>query len=102
MYDNPTSRSFLAQLPLTVTFKDYANSEKNSVLEKGLSTKDATSGRDPSVGDFAYFSPWGNITVFYGNHGFSKGLIKLGKIESGVEKLASMNSNFTVKIEKIN
>ncbi|WP_028402198.1 cyclophilin-like fold protein [Ectobacillus panaciterrae] len=100
LYDNPTSRDFLDQLPLTVIFKDYANTEKISVLDKRLTTKDAPSGSDPSVGDFAYFSPWGNITLFYGDHGFSNGLIKLGKIVSGVEKLKSINGDFKVTIEK--
>ncbi|MGG3498075.1 cyclophilin-like fold protein [Peribacillus simplex] len=101
LYDNPTSRDFFDQLPLTVTFKDYANIEKISVLDQRLTTKDAPSGSDPSVGDFAYFSPWGNITLFYGYHGLSNGLIKLGKIESGVEKLKSINDDFKVTIENL-
>lgn len=42
----------------------------------------------------------GFLSIFYRNHGFSNGLIKLGMIESGVEKLKSINSNFKVTIEK--
>ena len=102
MYDNPTSREFLDQLPLTITFNDFANSEKISVLNKKLTTKNAPIGCDPSMGDFAYFSPWGNIALFYGDHDFSNGLIKLGKFESGVEKLKNINGDFEVTIEKLN
>ncbi|WP_440946022.1 cyclophilin-like fold protein [Methanosarcina sp. T3] len=101
MYDNPTSRDFLTLLPLTVTFEDYAGTEKISLLERRLSTEDAPAGSDPSVGDFTYYSPWGNLAIFYRDFGYSNGLIILGNIESGAEKLANIGSDFTVKIEKI-
>jgi hypothetical protein len=102
MFDNPTSRDFLTLLPLTITLEDYAGTEKINYLSKKLSTEEAPSGSDPSVGDFTYYSPWGNLAIFYKDFGYSNGLIKLGKIESGVEKLRSMNGDTTVIIEKIN
>jgi hypothetical protein len=101
MYDNPTSRDFIAHLPLTTTFEDYARTEKISYLPKKLSTEKAPTGSEPSVGDFTYYAPWGNLAIFYKDFGYSNGLIKLGKIESGVEKLQSINDNATVQIEKI-
>jgi hypothetical protein len=42
------------QLPRTLTLEDYAGTEKNSGLPKRLSTKDAPSGSDPSVGDITF------------------------------------------------
>ncbi|MGJ7921774.1 cyclophilin-like fold protein [Neobacillus sp. LXY-4] len=38
---------------------------------------------------------------FYKDFGYSNGLIKLGKIESGIENLETMKDNFTVQIEKV-
>jgi len=102
LYDNPTSRDFLTLLPLTTTLEDFAGSEKISMLSKRLSTEDAPTGSDPSVGDFAYYSPWGNMIMYYKDAGYANGVIKLGKIESGVEKLGNINGDVTVKIEKIN
>jgi hypothetical protein len=102
MFDNPTSRDFITLLPLTITLEDYAGTEKINYLPKKLSTKEAPSGSDPSVGDFTYYSPWGNLAIYYKDFGYSNGLIKLGKIESGVEKLRSMNGDTTVTMEKIN
>lgn len=64
MYDNPTSRDFLKLLPLALILKDYAGTEKISILPKRLSIEDAPSGSDPSVGDFTYYSPWGNFGYF--------------------------------------
>lgn len=96
MIDNPTSRDFMKRLPITLTFEDYAATEKISRLEKSLSIEDAPSGTDPFVGDFAYYSPWGNLAIFYRNFGYSNGLVKLGYIETGVEKLAKISGNYTV------
>ncbi|WNS78582.1 cyclophilin-like fold protein [Domibacillus sp. DTU_2020_1001157_1_SI_ALB_TIR_016] len=101
MYDNPTSRDFLSQLPLTITLEDYAQTEKISYLSKKLSTEKASSGSEPLAGDFTYYAPRGNLAIFYKDFGYSNGLIKLGKIESGVEKFESIKDNFTVQIEKI-
>ena len=43
---------------------------------------------DPSVGDIAYYAPWGNLAIFYKDFGYSRGLIRLGRIDSGIEVLA--------------
>lgn len=64
MYDNPTSRDFLTQLPLTLTLEDYAGTEKISYLPKKLSTENAPSGIHPGIGDFTYYTPWGNLAIF--------------------------------------
>lgn len=99
MLDNETSRDFMSLLPLTVTFKDYAGTEKITYLPRRLSTQGAPAGIDPSVGDIAYYAPWGNIAIFYQDFGFSEGLIKLGHIASGIEKLAGKDVDFAVTIE---
>jgi hypothetical protein len=85
--DNSTTRDFAALLPLTLTLTDYNATEKIGDLPKRLSTTGAPPGSDPSVGDISYYAPWGNLAVFYRDFGYSKGLIKLGTIESGTEVL---------------
>jgi hypothetical protein len=87
LVDNATSRDFVSLLPLTMTLKDYAATEKISDLPRRLSTEGAPPGSDPSIGDITYYSPWGNLAVFYRDFGYSNGLVKLGKIDSGVEAL---------------
>ena len=99
MLDNETSRDFISLLPLTLTLKDYSGTEKISDLPKRLSKQGAPAGSDPSVGDITYYSPWGNLAIFYKDFGYSSGLIILGNIESGIEKLASMNDEFKITIE---
>jgi hypothetical protein len=83
--DSKTARDFISLLPLTLTLSDYAKTEKISDLPRKLTTNDAPSGSDPSVGDIAYYAPWGNLALFYKDSGYAGGLIVLGKIDSGME-----------------
>ena len=100
--DNQASRDFLEMLPLTLTFEDFNNTEKIATLPNELSTEGQPSGYTPKTGDFAYYAPWGNISVFYKDFRYSDSLYKLGTIESGTEIFEDMNNNFEVIIEKIN
>jgi hypothetical protein len=85
--DSATCRHFASLLPLTLTLTDYAATEKISDLPERLTTEGAPPGSDPSVGDIAYYAPWGNLAVFYRDFGYSQGLIKLGVIDAGIEAL---------------
>ena len=85
--NNATSRDFVSLLPLTLTLEDYSATEKISDLPRRLSTEGAPPGSDPSIGDITYYSPWGNLALFYRDFGYSKGLVKLGRFDSGVKAL---------------
>lgn len=87
LVDNETSRDFVSLLPLTLTLKDYAETEKISDLPRRLSTKGAPAGSKPSTGDITYYAPWGNLAIFHKDFSYSKGLIRLGSIVSGIEAL---------------
>lgn len=101
VYDNPTARDFMSLLPVTLSFEDYNQSEKISYLSKKLSTDNNPNGFNSSIGDITYYYPWGNIAIFYKDFEYSRGLIKIGTIESGIEKLGNMKGKFDVRIEKI-
>ncbi|MBU3201119.1 hypothetical protein LL037_05390 [Clostridium estertheticum] len=47
------------------------------------------------------YAPWGKLTIFYKDSDYASGLIVLGKIESEIEKLAGIEGDFTVEIEKV-
>ena len=100
MLDSPASRDFMSLLPLTVEFSDYASTEKITYLPRKLNTKGSPTARE-APGDFTYFAPWGNLAVFYRGAGSDGQLYVLGRIQSGKEKLAAMNRNFTARIEKV-
>jgi hypothetical protein len=100
LIDNPTSRDFLSLLPMTLTLEDYAATEKISYLPRKLSTTGAPAGIDPSVGDITYYAPWGNLAIFYRDFGYSRGLIQLGRIDSGIEALRAPGP-LKVTIERV-
>lgn len=81
LFKNPTSNSLMEQMPFTVELKDYASTEKIFYPEKKLSVESAPKGYDPSVGDITCYGPWGNIAIFYENHGYADGLILLGQVD---------------------
>lgn len=87
LLDNATARDFLSLLPITLTLEDYASAEKIGYPARKLSTAGAPAGVDPAVGDIAYYAPWGNLAIFYKDQRYADGLIKLGRIESGIEAL---------------
>ncbi|HEX8847439.1 MAG TPA: cyclophilin-like fold protein [Pyrinomonadaceae bacterium] len=93
--DSEAARDFVSLLPLTLTLEDYAGTEKISDLPKRLSTKGAPSGSDPSVGDIAYYAPWGNLAIYYRDFGYSNGLVILGKIDGDME---AFNTPGSVKV----
>ena len=89
MIDNATTKDFLSLLPVTLTLDDYNGTEKISYLPKKLSTDGAPAGFTPSIGDIAYYAPWGNVAIFYRDFRYSRGLVLLGRIQSGVEALTA-------------
>jgi hypothetical protein len=96
--DSQATQDFLALLPLTLTLEDYAGTEKVSDLPARLSTEGAPEGSDPSVGDIAYYAPWGNLAIYYRDFGYSNGLVILGKIDGGMEAFGVSDSvNATIE-----
>lgn len=88
LYDNPTTRDWLSQLPVATELEDYASNEKIYYPERKLSKEGAPSGYEPKKGDITYYAPWGDIAIFYKDFSYSGGLISLGSIDGdGIEKL---------------
>lgn len=100
LIDSPSTRDFVALLPMTLKLDDYASTEKIAYLPKKLTTQGAPAGIDPAVGDITYYAPWGNLAIFYRDFGYSKGLIRLGRFDKGMEAL-EIRGSLTVLIEAI-
>lgn len=98
--ESDSAREFFAMLPLTLPFEDYAETEKIAYLPGKLTTQTAPEGIDPQVGDIAYYAPWGNLAIYYRDFGYSSGLIRLGRITSGLDALTVQPSG-TLTIEAV-
>jgi len=84
--NSEAAKDFASLFPLTLDLSDYAGTEKVSDLSKRLSTKGSPSGCSAAVGDITYYSPWGNLAIFYKGFGYAAGLIKLGQIDGDMKQ----------------
>ncbi|MCB0841299.1 MAG: hypothetical protein KDD99_31735 [Bacteroidetes bacterium] len=102
-YDNPTSRSLVAQMPFTVELEDYAGIEKIFYPKESLSKEGAPKGADPSVGDIMYYAPWGDVAIFYKDFSYANGLIPLGYFDDIAGFMNALKTHTsTVTFEKSN
>ncbi|MFJ9380936.1 cyclophilin-like fold protein [Streptomyces sp. NPDC101455] len=98
--DSPAARDFFDQLPLELTLRDFASSEKISDLPNRLSTAQAPEGTTAKAGDLTYYAPWGNLAIFYHDAPHAPGLVSLGRLDSGLADLARNSGPFPVRIEE--
>ena len=103
MYDNPASDQVIALLPAEFQFSDFAGEEKITNFPKPLSLDNAPRGMVATAGKLFIYAPWGNMGIFYKDHGHTidKSLIPLGEVESGLEYLKSQKTDFKAKLEVI-
>lgn len=96
--DSASARDFASLLPLEMTLSDYAATEKVADLPRKLSTDGAPRNYKPSAGDITYYTPWGNIAIFYRAFGDSAGLVRLGAFDGSIDVLRQ-DGPFLARIE---
>ena len=102
LYDTPAAKALYEALPLTLNFSDFNGTEKIAYPPNALPTKGEPDGTDPEAGDLCYYEPGGNLCIFYQDFRYSKSLIKLGRVTSGMEVLSGMKGDFTASLERVN
>lgn len=96
--DNATAKDFIQRLPLEFELTDYARTEKvTPSLPQKLSASD--DGFTPKIGDIAYYSPWGNIAIYYNDFRQSAGLYKIGKFDNFPRDVFASSPILQIKIE---
>lgn len=93
------SKSLYSQLPLKVQIENYSTNEKIFYPKEKLPLKNGIEGSGDS-GTLAYFSPWGNVVLFYGKFSEYPGLFILGKAVSGAENIKNLSGMVNVEAEK--
>lgn len=94
--DSPAAASLCSQLPFSIDVTDFAGSEKIFYLPEELETDGTPMAKGPA-GTLAYYEPWGNVAIFYGECGGSSGLYGLGRIVSGLEKVPGLSGEIRVE-----
>lgn len=77
-----TAQDLLSQIPLELTFEDYAGQEKLAPLPRPLSLEGAPSASGAEVGEVAYYAPNKVIVVYYEATGRFPGIVPIGRISA--------------------
>lgn len=103
LYKTPATDALYEMLPLELNFEDYNNVEKIAYLpdNETLPIEGEADGYDPAVGDICLYAPWGNLSLFYQEFGYSHGLISLGRLEAGIEEIAAFPDGVIVTLERM-
>ena len=102
LWDNATARDLIAQLPLTLTFRDFNGVEKIGQLPRKLSMEGVPAGDDPLPRDIGYYNPSGDLVFYYDDVGYFNGIVRIGQFDGSVDAIASQTGDFTAMIELAN
>lgn len=78
--DHAAAQDLMSRLPMTLTFENFGQTERIAYLENALKLGNAPTSTTPVVGDFAYYTPWGNVCVFIKDFRHSSDLVPMGKM----------------------
>jgi len=84
LYDNVTSRAFIAKLPLTLSMQDLYSREMVYRFTDPLPI-DNVQTTEYTVGEIIYWPPRHSFVIMYAQNGERFSMQKLGFIENGVE-----------------
>ncbi|MBB4956255.1 hypothetical protein H4S14_004355 [Agrobacterium vitis] len=99
LYDNHSARDFASMLPLDLKIEDYSNNEKIAYLPRKLTEEGSGPFGNEQPGDVCYYAPWGNVILFYASYRYSSGLIRLGRVDGGIEPMLT-SGEFPLRIER--
>ena len=94
-----TARDLVAQLPLTLRFRDLNGVEKYADLPRKLSLDGVPAGDDPEPDDIGYYAPGGNLVFYYGDVGYWPGIVRIGSFDTGVHAIADIADEFVATVD---
>jgi hypothetical protein len=100
--DTPAARELAAMLPLELDLRDPMGQAKSGPLPRPLDVSAADPVFDPAVGQIYYSAPSRTFAVFYTDLGQSvpePGLVRLGAVDTDLERIADAGNRFTVRID---
>lgn len=91
------AKSLYDQLPIEVNVDNYSNNEK--VFDPKIPLKRGSNNIEGNcpVGTIAWFSPWGNIAMYYGKAPSWNGLYLMGKAVEGVDKIKELKGKTLIE-----
>ena len=95
--DSPAAESLYSQLPMTVQVENYSDNEKIFYPPNALEIGDTPLTAGGGEGGLAYFSPWGDVIMYYGDFGSYGGLYDLGRTVTGSEWIQDLSGGILIE-----
>lgn len=102
LWDRPTARDLIRQLPLTMDFSDYSRQEVLAEPPQPLTMKGMPSGEDALTGTIGWYNPGRVVVLYYTDVGRFNGIVRLGKIDGDVSALRGWAGDRSVTIKPAN
>lgn len=88
--------ALLAQLPLEIEVDNFSSNEKIFYPPQSLTLGDTPLAQG-GVGTLAYYAPWGDVVMFYGDYCPNSELYALGAAAGGAEQIRALSGMLTIK-----
>jgi hypothetical protein len=99
--DNPTGQDLAAQLPLTLSIRDFNRVEKIADLPRPLTTDGVPAGDDPDINDVGYYAPSSNLVFYYGEVGYFNGIVRIGQVSGqDIQLIKRQHDGTQITIER--
>ena len=102
---SPAARQFAAMLPLELKLKDPMGQAKSGQLPRPIDASGVAPIFDPAVGEIHYSADGNTFAIFYDDLGQSipdPGLIHVGTVDTGMDRIADASNRFAVQVELAN
>lgn len=93
--DSAAATALCDQLPLAVEVSDFSTNEKIFYPPEPLDVADAPHA-EGGAGTLAYYEPWGDVVLFYGDYAPNDGLYELGRAVAGAEAIGDLSGELTI------
>ncbi len=99
--DNATAEDLAAELPLTLTIRDFNRQEKVAKLPRPLTMEGVPTGDDPEINDLGYYSPSGDLVFYYRDVGYFDGIVRIGRVSGqGMDLIKRQPDGREIRIER--
>ena len=95
--DSQAAKDLVARLPMSIAVENFSNNEKIFYPSSELDVNGAPLA-EGGAGTLAYYAPWGDVVMFYGNFNSNGSLYALGEAVSGTETIANLSGTIEIRV----
>lgn len=99
--DSSAAKSLYDQLPMTIEVENYSDNEKFFYPPNKLDVSNTPMAKGPA-GTLAYYEPWDDVVMYYGDCGGASGLYALGEVITNRDLIEELSGTITISKFQMN